>query len=602
MSDLHWHDADVLDWAESYDGPKFHAILCDPPYGLSATPDMAEVLAHWLAGDDYEHRGGGFMGKRWDTFVPGPRVWAALRRHCHPGAYLFAFAGTRTADLLGVSIRLGGWEKFDEISVIDWVYGSGFPKSHSIGKAIDEAAGAEREVGGFKEYASGPRPLSHGSDFGIINDDEWQGGKETRERRDTYPATPEAAIWEGHGTGLKPSHEPILCFRNPLATTYAQNCLETGAGALNIDGGRIATNGNKAWGSGNRDSWREAEGRGDRQSHRYGEPDKHPQGRWPANLILSHHPECVQVGTRKVKPLEGHRPNPVNVQSDGNIQFTRKPEGYQKTSYTDPDGMETVEDWECHPDCPVRLLGEQSGELKSGAKDGIYQGWGEGREIYGGSTPYLQHCEASAGTAARFFYQADWSYEIAAQLGAARPFYYCPKASRRERDAGLNDFDHHTGAELCDRQPGTAGLDNPRAGAGRTSGGRNTHPTVKPLSLLKYLATLLLPPAEYAPRRLLVPFCGSGSEAIGAMLAGWDEIEGIDLSDENTQIAQARAAFWFAWREATGIDDPAELLKAARSDELARLKDWENGSRQADDAPLDDLPLFAQNKPKETTE
>lgn len=96
------------------------AVVCDPPYGLSNEPDMAEVLAHWLAGDDYTHTGGGFMGKAWDSFVPGPAVWRECLRVLRPGGHLVAFGGTRTYDMLTLAIRLAGFEVRD---CLMWVYG-----------------------------------------------------------------------------------------------------------------------------------------------------------------------------------------------------------------------------------------------------------------------------------------------------------------------------------------------------------------------------------------------------------------------------------------------------------------------------------------------
>ncbi len=98
------------------------SCVVDPPYGLSKEPDIAEVLSNWLAGNDYKHRGSGFMGKSWDSFVPGPSVWREVRRVMKPGGYLLCFAGTRTVDLMGISLRLAGFEIRDQIS---WVYGSG---------------------------------------------------------------------------------------------------------------------------------------------------------------------------------------------------------------------------------------------------------------------------------------------------------------------------------------------------------------------------------------------------------------------------------------------------------------------------------------------
>lgn len=574
---------DILNWAETYDGPKFHAVFGDSPYGLGKTPDMMEVLSHWLNGDDYEQRGGGFMGKSWDSFVPGPKVWSAIREHCHPGAYLFVYGGTRTADLLGISIRLGGWEKFDEI---DWVYGSGFPKSHNIGKAIDKVAGVEREVAGMKRAGFG----RHGR-----TDDEVFLSTCEEEKKQvviTAPATPEAETWEGYGTALKPAHEPILCFRNPLEGTYAKNCLDTGAGALWIEGGRIATNGENCgrpqgtmphpmdWGNRSvEDSVFRTEG--------------NPAGRWPANLILTHTPECKLVGTKQVQPKEGHRPNPVSVQSDGNIQFNKKEPGFQKISYTDEDGTETIEAWECAPDCPIRMIDEQAGNRPSG-----YMKPGQPRSTEGGyhgnfpDTATLDGTYGDSGGASRFFKQTHWAYEIAERIEEADPIYYCTKAARAERDAGLQDSEFHSGADLVNRKDGSAGMNSPRAGAGRTSGGRNTHPTVKPIDLNLYLATLLLPPEEYAPRRILIPFCGSGSEAIGAMLAGWEEITGVDFTPEYIGLAALRAKFWKTWHEATGFTDPKELLRVARKDELEKLSRWNSESAEVEQSDWEGLPLL----------
>ena len=98
------------------------AVVTDPPYGLSREPDIEEVLRHWLAGDDYNHRGGGFMGKTWDSFVPGPAVWREVCRVVKPGGHILCFAGTRTVDLMGISLRLGGFEIRD---CLQWLYGSG---------------------------------------------------------------------------------------------------------------------------------------------------------------------------------------------------------------------------------------------------------------------------------------------------------------------------------------------------------------------------------------------------------------------------------------------------------------------------------------------
>lgn len=110
------------------------SAVTDPPYGLSREPDIREVLEKWLAGEDYTHRGGGFMGKTWDSFVPGPSVWREVHRTLKPGGHALVFAGTRTQDLMTVSLRMAGFEIRD---VIEWLYFGGFPKSLDVGKAFD---------------------------------------------------------------------------------------------------------------------------------------------------------------------------------------------------------------------------------------------------------------------------------------------------------------------------------------------------------------------------------------------------------------------------------------------------------------------------------
>ena len=130
------------------------SIVTDPPYGLSDNKYVADTIARWIAGErDFVPDGKGFMGKSWDAFVPPPALWDECLRVLKPGGHLLAFAGTRTYDLMGISIRMAGFEIRDSIG---WVYGSGFPKSLDVSKAIDKAAGAEREVIGTLPAGSGP--------------------------------------------------------------------------------------------------------------------------------------------------------------------------------------------------------------------------------------------------------------------------------------------------------------------------------------------------------------------------------------------------------------------------------------------------------------
>lgn len=490
------HQGDVLDTLSSVDSETYSACFSDPPYGLSGTPDMTEVLTHWLAGDDYKHGGGGFMGKSWDSFVPGPAVWREVLRVTKPGGVLLAFGGTRTWDLLSIALRLAGWEVNDTINYLHggplfWAYGSGFPKSHDISKAIDREVGEEREVVGHKSIAypdSDCWGIPNKNTMGVTYTDNNAYGKDHRTQRDrkaiTAPATDLARIWDGYGTALKPSFEPILLCRRPRTKTYAQHAAEDGTGALWVDGARIPTSGTTDSYQGRASQYScggdsRVDGRsGDKdREHRavdFGgdwyrsKPDS--QGRWPANLIHSGDPEVLEVFARA-----GERKSPAT---------------YQRTTSS------------CNKNTYGNGIGEPSGSLSLNYGD--------------------------TGSVARFF--------------------YCAKASRRERNAGLEGMEERV-SDVGDDRPG--GTFNERLGKRRDGSERkkvarqNHHPTVKPLALTEYLARLILPPVEYrADARLLVPFAGVASEMIGAILAGWLNVDGIELEPEYIEIAERRIEHW----------------------------------------------------------
>ena len=222
------------------------AVVTDPPYGLS------------------------FMGKKWDYDVPSVEVWAECLRVLKPGGHLLAFAGTRTQHRMAVRIEDAGFEIRDMIA---WVYGSGFPKSLDVSKAIDKAAGVEREVvGTVKKTPS----ASSGCNEGWVRP--WAEDKTTMDI--TAPATDAAKQWQGWGTALKPALEPITVARKPLIGTVAENVLQHGTGAINVDGGRVGK--------------REKEqfiGAKNGTVNSYGNyfyeksETPLPDGRWPANFI-----------------------------------------------------------------------------------------------------------------------------------------------------------------------------------------------------------------------------------------------------------------------------------------------------------------------------
>lgn len=405
------------------------AIVTDPPYGLSACKPkhIRDAMEAWLAGEVYQPQGKGFMGKAWDAFVPGPELWRECYRVLKPGGHMVAFAGSRTVDLMGLSIRLAEFEIRDQLQ---WIYGSGFPKSANISKLIDKAAGAEREVIGRAE--SWNRPESQDGDLVRMNT--------SPESYDlTAPATDLAKQWEGWGTALKPAHEPVILARKPLIGTVAANVAEHRTGGINVDGCRVAS------------------------------LDGHTTARKPS-----------LVG--------GVAPFGSGVAMGGN-------------------GSEMVR-WPANV-----ILDEQAGALldeQSGNRPGMS----------GGGTGKRDASMFGVGGVTK-------PATVRSDNGGASRFFYCPKASKKEREAGLGEF------ALARRTDGRKGdCANPRL---RTSERRNTHPTVKPIALMQWLCRLITPPGGL----IVDPFTGSGSTGCAAIAEGF-RFWGTEMSEEYANIARAR--------------------------------------------------------------
>jgi len=385
------------------------AIVTDPPYEL------------------------GFMGKSWDAsgVAFDLATWREALRVLKPGGHLIAFSGSRTYHRMAVAIEDAGFDIRDQIM---WIYGSGFPKSLDVSKAIDKAAGAEREVVGTREVWG--RGVDRFQDIGEEIPVNGNTGIPV-----TAPATTEAKAWAGWGTALKPAHEPIVLARKPLIGTVAENVLTYGTGGLNIDGGRV---GNETIVTTN--------GKGFAGSFEGGENDNGGathQGRWPANVIHDGSDEVVELfpDTKSGKPTD--------IRGTGGI-------------WSDGNGIP---------------IGPQYGDQ---------------------------------GSAARFF--------------------YCAKASKKDRNEGLDGFE-------AKRRAGLKGADkdgdlDPVSERWRTEPCANHHPTVKPTTLMEYLCKLVTPPNGI----VLDPFMGSGSTGKAAMYAGFNFI-GIEMTEEYLPIAKARIEF-----------------------------------------------------------
>jgi DNA modification methylase len=275
------HHGNCLDVLRDMPDASVDAVCTDPPYGLSnTTPEqVAETVTAWVNGDrEHVPTGKGFMGQSWDAFVPPVAVWDECLRVLKPGGHALVFAGSRTVDLMTLGLRLAGFEIRDSIA---WLYGSGFPKSLDVSKAIDRAAGATREVVGIDQRYLGMSETAKRAQGAIAH--EYSAGWVGDPSQITAPATAAAQQWAGWGSNLKPAFEPVVCARKPLAGTIAQNVLAWGTGALNIDGCRVEgapelrgrdAPGNLPNGNGN------THGAMTRSSYEV------PSGRWPPNVAL----------------------------------------------------------------------------------------------------------------------------------------------------------------------------------------------------------------------------------------------------------------------------------------------------------------------------
>ena len=460
-----------IDILKTYPDNYFDAVVTDPPYGLGKEPNAEALMKDWIEKGYHEIKGTGFMGKEWDAFIPQPIFWKEVFRVLKHGGHVLSFFGTRTYDWGVMSMRFAGFEVRD---CIQWLYGSGFPKSHNISKALDKMEGAEREVIGKANH------LNKGNSFNIQKGWNKNSLKSPDEVMITAPSTDSAKQWDGWGTALKPANEPIVLARKPLekGLSIAENILKWGVGGINIDGCRVGTEEIEINGSGKK--WR----KNGSEIEYVKEPTRIiNQGRFPANIILTHHEDCECKGTKKVK-------------SDGNFPKTQNTESWKMASkgkaltpendYADENGNETIENWDCHEDCPIRILDEQSGISKTG-------------DI----KPYKSKSKGTIYGNGKGYYTETRTADFKGDKGGASRFFYVAKASKSERNKGLNDS--------------------------------NFHPTVKPIKLMQYLVKMITPPNGI----VLDPFCGSGTTGIACKLDGFQFI-GLEQDPEYSKIAEAR--------------------------------------------------------------
>jgi hypothetical protein len=382
--------------------------------------------------------------------------WLTLRlaeclRVARPGAHALVWALPRTSHWTATAIEDAGWQIRD---VIVHIMGQGFPKSLNVSVAIAKAL-----------------------------DPDWEPGDEL---------SAEAKAWSGWGTALKPATEHWILARKPLNSTVAGNVLEHGTGGLNVDGCRVVgPAGDGHWTYKREIGGQGIYGGGGRLEIDMGSQG-HPAGRYPPNIVFTHHPLCEPCGTRRVKGGTAHEPDPKpmsrSIYGDTNTLG-------RECGYTGPDGMEVVPAWNCVEGCPIRELDRQSGE-RSGDKIGRKPRM-KAAEKFGWSGPASQAHETcgfvDSGGASRFFPQFSW------QADDFIPFLYCPKASKKDR------------------------------------GENNIHPCVKPQMLMRWLCRLSCRPGG----TILDPFAGSGTTLRAARSEGFRAI-GIESDPDYYALAARR--------------------------------------------------------------
>ena len=489
---------DCLEKLKELEDNSVDSVVTDPPYEI------------------------GFMGKGWDDsgIANNPELWKEVLRVLKPGGHLLSFSHSRTYHRQAVAVEDAGFEIRDQIM---WIYGSGFPKSHNIGKALDKNGGnnhlvyevaeklkESRESRGITKTQADEMFCNGSTNYSWLEGrkggvrlpeddlfkkivDEWPELKSYQElvksaNREivgkydsdmgglggerlgskggdiTLPATPIAQQYEGWGTALKPAHEPIVMARKPFKGNVANNVLEWGTGGINVDGCRIGTEKVSTHSNGKGST-------GDNgiygtYGNQQGSEDR--EGRFPANIIF----ECTCDTTHtKPAPKSGHWPK---GKTKGFGEF-----GGGESSY---EGVGPKEEGDMvihtNPNCPCYILDEQSGIRKTG-------------DI----KPYISKDNGIFGTMKNKLHINSFKGDT----GGASRFFYCPKSSKKDRNEG------------------------------------NIHPTVKPTDLMAYLIRLITPKGGL----VLDPFMGSGSTGKAAVREGMSFI-GIEREDEYMEIAKSR--------------------------------------------------------------
>jgi hypothetical protein len=639
-----------------FEAGAFHAALTDPPYGLGQLGPgrLRAMLNAWLDGQEATQTAG-MLGRSWDVVV-GPPTWAEIRRVCRPGALIFAYSHSRTAHYQTLAMELGGWRILPQ-----WqrIHGGAMALGQHVGKAIDKAAGAEREVigrnmanninlgigGGYAESAGA------GSEYGVPI---------------TAPTTPLAQRFEGYSTATRNAVEPIVSAVNPPAGSWAGNAEAHGCGGFNVGGSRIPSGPDHAircgWVVG-QESSRAGVTRGKMEGARGDSYD--PRGRYPSNVLLQTESLPVYALRQEVahdvkdaiigyyEGLKGHpgvswRQGPIHMSTlrervgsvavtderrpeevllgdmsteghhcqgsgrpgghevdggrAGNAEQGKEEDGSPRGKALQVEGRATPEqrahdghDLNVEPrsattgpddDCvPLRLEGQGDDGRHAGASSsqggrrtpqererprrpaGEFGGDGPrgalGAPQTDGEALVVREDMMVSAWARHFRHVGEAPGSETAFADFPARFYYQGRASREERHRGAEGLlwrrapNHPDGWELVDAE-----MWRELPGSERFEG--SPHLAVKAADGGSHLASLLRQPDDDdTPPRLLVPYAGTGSEVIAAMLAGWRDIVAVEMSPQWAEVARRRIAWW-----------QEKIEAGSRGEALAILRDW----------------------------
>ena len=541
--------ADCRDVLKTLADCSVDSVVTDPPYEL------------------------GFMGKKWDSsgIAYDVSVWEECLRVLKPGGHVLAFGGSRTFHRMAVAIEDAGFEIRDSIA---WMYGSGFPKSLDVSKAIDKKLGAEREVVGY--YTVGGNALTplkeKGGTFGV-----GVASSPSGQLPITSAGSDEGKQWEGWGTALKPAFEPIVVGRKPFAkgSTVAANVLEHGVGGLNIDASRIGRANGDVSSAGNRTATFGAE---ETQSGGDGSGgwSQDSGGRWPANVILDEYSAGLldeQSGVQK-DGIATSKPNPGpglyngGWKAMGDIQHgfggsggasrffycakaskRDRNEGVNLCKCDKLTAWENAEPKASHQPDTDHLAPRVISE--SGTTSNTDTGWNTSSSGKSTTAPSSETTKSTtltgisstttSGTSltstplATNVFTRDVNSEME---NGGSPARFAKISSQSEPNIGISA--ERAGFSTGDADPATsASLSSPNKSGEKlcaNCGGVTVgHPTVKPTALMRYLIKLVTPPGG----TVLDPFTGSGSTGKAALLDGYNFV-GAEFTEEYLPIIEGR--------------------------------------------------------------